>query len=374
CQELYARYVEKFGDRCTDELKLESPTLHEDPLPLFRAIGHLAARLRPGASAPIDDDGQKQNKARHRAETHVREKLTWHPLRRAIFTWVLKNARDRVRDRENLRFERTRVFGCVRMIVSELGRRLYAADSLEDAADVFYLTIDEIFGFAEGAACCTDLKSMVRLRKEEFARFASIEPPSERFCTRGMVNCANSFRETSTAHFDLLEKRRIAGAVETQGPSTVSLRGSARHDRAFDLAARAASVTSPGEDSADTRRGTGCCPGTVRGRVRVVKNPKDIPSESGCVLVAERTDPSWILIFPSAAGVLVERGSLLSHSAIVARELGIPTVVSVSGLTAWLEDGDIVEFDGATGVIARLPDIDSLAAATSASTLEENVR
>jgi pyruvate,water dikinase len=70
--------------------------------------------------------------------------------------------------------------------------------------------------------------------------------------------------------------------------------------------------------------------------------------------VAEHTDPGWILIFPSAAGLLVERGSLLSHAAIVARELGIPAVVSIPGLTQWLRDGDIVELDGATGSVRTL--------------------
>jgi pyruvate,water dikinase len=51
--------------------------------------------------------------------------------------------------------------------------------------------------------------------------------------------------------------------------------------------------------------------------------------------------------------VLVERGSLLSHAAIVARELGIPAIVSLPGLTRWLKDGDWVEMDGSTGVVRR---------------------
>ena len=75
--------------------------------------------------------------------------------------------------------------------------------------------------------------------------------------------------------------------------------------------------------------------------------------------VAEHTDPGWIMAFPSAIGVLVERGSLLSHAAIVARELGIPAVVSVPGLTRWLHDEDWVEMDGATGTIRRLRGADA---------------
>jgi pyruvate,water dikinase len=60
------------------------------------------------------------------------------------------------------------------------------------------------------------------------------------------------------------------------------------------------------------------------------------------------------MLFPAAAGVIVERGSLLSHSAIVSREMGIPSVVSVANVTKWLRDGDLVEIDGAKGIVRRL--------------------
>lgn len=75
----------------------------------------------------------------------------------------------------------------------------------------------------------------------------------------------------------------------------------------------------------------------------------------GRILVAERTDPGWTLLFPAAAGILVERGSLLSHSAIVAREMAIPCVVSVPGLMSALRDGEVVEMDGTAGTIRRIP-------------------
>ena len=56
--------------------------------------------------------------------------------------------------------------------------------------------------------------------------------------------------------------------------------------------------------------------------------------------------------FPLAVGILVERGSLLSHSAIVARELGIPAVVAARGLLSQVRTGDVVTFDGSTGEIS----------------------
>jgi len=104
----------------------------------------------------------------------------------------------------------------------------------------------------------------------------------------------------------------------------------------------------------DQRHGLGCCPGTVSGRVRLVWDPRRAELRKGDILVAERTDPGWVMIFPCAAGLLVERGSLLSHSAIVAREMGIPAVISIEGLTSWLHDGDWVEMDGAKGVVRKV--------------------
>ena len=91
-----------------------------------------------------------------------------------------------------------------------------------------------------------------------------------------------------------------------------------------------------------------------QGKVRVVRDPKNAKIEQGEILVAEFTDPGWIMLFPAASGILVERGSLLSHSAIVSRELGIPAVVGITGLIDSLNDGDVVEFDGTTGDVTKL--------------------
>lgn len=303
-QALYNAYLATFGERCLDELKLESATLHDDPLPLFRAIGHLATSA-PSASAASD-----QVDTRSKAEHRVAKALAGNLWRRAVFSWVLRNARARVRDRENLRFERTRVFGRVRRIVLELGRRLHEVDALAQPRDIFYLELDEVLAFVEGRATTTNLKGLVGVRVAEFEAYRGGAPPAERFETRGIVYRGNSFRGE-------------AASAEPSG-------------------------------SGDERHGLGCSPGVVRGPVRIVRDPAHADLSGRAILVAERTDPGWIMIFPLAAGLLVERGSLLSHSAIVARELGIPAVVSIPGLTAWLQDGDEVELDGATGVVRRM--------------------
>ena len=300
---LYKAYLATFGERCLDELKLESATLHDDPLPLFRAIGHLAA------SEPSASEERDQTDTRRKAEHRVRNVLAGNFWRRAVFSWVLRNARARVRDRENLRFERTRVFGRVRRIVLELGRRLHEEDALAQPRDIFYLELDEVLGFVEGRATTTNLKGLAAVRVAEFEAYRGSAPPAERFETRGIVYRGNAF----------------SGEAASAGSRV----------------------------SGDERHGLGCSPGLVRGPVRIVRDPVHADLSGRAILVAERTDPGWILIFPMAAGLLVERGSLLSHSAIVARELGLPAVVSIPGLTAWLQEGDEVELDGATGVVRR---------------------
>ena len=309
-QDAVTAYLEKFGDRCEDELKLESPTLNDDPLPLYRSIGQLASACSKLEIRRVSSKSASEpfSGVREIAERRVAAAFSGSPLRFFIFRWVLRQCRKRVRDRENLRFERTRVFGRVRMIVVHLGHQLHALGALDCPTDVFFLEMDELLGYVEGTVSCCDLRGLSRVRKAERESWRTCPPPANRFETRGAVNCqANTFQPSATA-------------AELFG---------------------------------EQRRGTGCSPGRLRGQVKIVRSTSDAPPP-GSILVAERTDPSWVLLFPLAAGLLVERGSVLSHVSIVGREMRIPIVTSVPGLTSWLADDDWVEMDGRTGLVTRI--------------------
>ena len=310
-------YLDKFGDRCLEELKLESETLHDDPLPLLRAVGHLAAQ--PAALAADTQASSLRAQARERAN----RALAGHPLRRLVFNWVLRNARDRVRDRENLRFERTRLFGRVRRIFVEMGHRLHAARSARRAAR-------RLLPRSRRGA-----RVRRRTRDDDGSARAGAHPPRR---IRGL--CGSRLGDS--------QRRPIASRRAACRIRATTFNAPQPHRRTE----IACEVRTSGDDA---RQGLGCCPGVVRGPVRVVFDPRTVPLDQRAILVAERTDPGWIMLFPSATGVLVERGSLLSHSAIVARELGIPAIVSVPGVTRWLRDGDWVEMDGATGRVRRIP-------------------
>ncbi|HEX6042628.1 PEP/pyruvate-binding domain-containing protein [Longimicrobium sp.] len=291
-------YLDRFGDRCANELKLETLTHGDDPSFLVRLIRTYA---RAGAVRP--QDGAHEAQVRASAEATVRSRL--RGLRRRAFFSVLRQARTRIRDRENLRFERTRVFGAVRRIFLGIGARLAESGRLDASRDVLYLRVDEIFAHLDGTGVTTDLRALAALRKAEFAAYERAPAPPDRF--------------------------------ETHGPPT-------------EFVAALAPAAAPSAEL----RGTGASPGVVRAPVRVVRDPNHAGELTGHILVAERTDPGWTLLFPAVEGILVQRGSLLSHSAIVARELALPCVVGIAGLLDTLRDGEMVEMDGTAGTIRRL--------------------
>lgn len=292
-------YIFRFGDRYIGELKLETVTPKERP---DLVIGMLAGYVLHGGSESRVDAGG----LRRQAEERVRKNLRG-ALRRWLFEKLLRQARERVKNRENLRFERTRVFGVVRRLFLAMGDRYSAEGLLDNRRDIFWLTKEEIFDVITGTAVTVNLRELVRVRREEFAAYEK-ERPADRFTTWGAVHLGNTFVEQATA-----------APVHGDGLS-----------------------------------GTPCCPGVVRARVRVVINPSSEPPLHDEILVAERTDPGWAPLFPMASGLLVERGSLLSHSAIVAREMGIPAIVGISGLLENMKSGDLVEMDGARGTIRVL--------------------
>jgi pyruvate,water dikinase len=292
-----SEYLGRFADRCPEELKLESVTLDRDPSPLYKAI---AAAAASSASHAIDRVDPK---------LALRGLFKGRPGRHAIAGLVLGIAKRRVRDRENLRFERTRIFGRARRLFRAAGAQFHAAGLLDTPEDVFMLTVAEVLGAIEGFAVSHDIAALARLRQAEMTAWASRRDPPERMTLRGAV----------------------ANVAASIAPTEVQA----------------------GDESLE-RQGVGCSAGVVRAVARVIADPRTGSLKRGEILVARHTDPGWIALFTNASAIVVERGSPLSHSAIVARELGIPCVVALKGAMEWLTDCETIEVDGATGQVRRI--------------------
>jgi pyruvate,water dikinase len=299
-------YIERYGDRTMGELKLESVTLRQDPSFLFAVLKNYLTRDDLTLESLAASEARFRAQAEAEAFTAIRRTLGFFALRR--FRRQLAQLRDAIRNRENMRLARTRLFGLYRDLFLEIGRQFAGDGLLEAPRDIFWLTLDELYAWYDGRAVQTNLKALVRARREEYAGYEHDEPPHH-FWAWGMVYHHNAYAyphaETSAA----------------------------------------------GEGGIF---GTGCYPGIVEENVRLIFAPDDELSLNGQILCTVRTDPGWAPLFPTAGGLLVERGSTLSHSAVVARELGIPAIVGIPGITKLLQDGERVRMDGASGRIERL--------------------
>jgi pyruvate,water dikinase len=291
-QQFIHEYLKEFGDRSVGELKLETITYKQDPLMLVRLL-QMYVRQEPVESQRVN--------LRDRAEEQVNQLLSKKPFKRLLFNFVLKKTRVLVSARENLRFERTRGFGKVREMFLALGDVFYGEGIILHPRDIFYLTQQEIFDYIKGTSITPELTQLIDLRKRNYQVYEN-QATAERIRTYGVVYHANVF--------DAVRQNHIHSG---------------------DL------------------KGIGCCPGVVKARVQVVHHPSEVADLNGDILVTASTDPGWVTLFPNAGGILVERGSLLSHSAIVSRELGKPCIVGISNLLNQLKTGDWVEMDGSTG-------------------------
>jgi rifampicin phosphotransferase len=300
-------YLDRWGHRCVGELKLETITYRQDPASFLQVIQSYVRQGVQPSNSRIDLD------MRERAEGVVRDRLRGRPFQRIIFNHFLKHTRVLVSARENLRYARTRGYGVVRDIFCALGLRFQESGLLAEPSDIFYLTQQEVFDYVKGTSVNGPPATLVALRKNQYAEWEKSPPPAERFATEGIVYADNDFRLNRNPQPEL--------------------------------------------DDTAMLKGLGCCPGKVRAKVRVVRHPSEVGDLEGDILVTSNTDPGWVTLFPTAGGILVEKGSLLSHSAIVSREMGKPCVVGITGLLQRLKTGDVVEMDGATGKVLIIDSI-----------------
>ncbi len=204
-------------------------------------------------------------------------------------------ARSSTNYREISRMNRSRLFGLMRKIIDKIGSKTVGED-------IYHLSLSQI-------------KDMV---------FSG-------------ANFTEEIRE---------EKRLMLVYNELSTVKKVVLLG----DTSIDFSLMDTSIFSE-VDRKDFLTGRGVSSGKLIGEVIKITDMRTVSLKDvkDKIIATYSTDPGWFLLLDVAKGILAERGSLLSHTAIVARELKKPAVVGVPDLMSEIKTGDIVELDGDKG-------------------------
>jgi rifampicin phosphotransferase len=302
--EAWQVFMKRYGMRGPGEIDISRPRYADDPALVIGVI--VAGNAPAGALRAVG-----QHRAHHALlarEAEAAGERVVASARRGRLGWLwARLARRLVRLaragsglREHPKYELVRVLGLVREVVREAGVALVQRGTLRHADDVYLFRFEELIAALE-AASAPDWSSLCEERRSILRRDAQRAPP-------------------------------FVMASDGEVP---------------ELAVRA-------DVPAGALSGTAASAGVVEGVARVVLDPARALLQAGEILVAPHTDPGWTPLFVHAAGLVTEVGGLMTHGSVVAREYGIPAVVSVAGATRRIVTGQRIRVDGTRGFVELL--------------------
>ena len=337
-------YISAYGDRIEGELKLETRTYRTNEELLDRWILDsletenaerseiLEAKHSLGKACVEKNCVETKFSENDCEETSCSKKPSELKQRRSFFYRLAESS---CNNREISRLHRTRCFGLMRRIVDKIGEKTIGFD-------VYYLSLNEL---KELLFSGKDF-SLKIAREKELRKAYERLPVLSRVKLLGQVDRDPLAGEISILSYESFkEKRNIGGQIGTPGKEEGNRK-----------AGRIGQMEKVGKEDGDaTARvffGRGVSKGIFRGEVLKIKSLQEVRATEakGKILLSYSTDPGWFPYLDMASGLITERGSLLSHSAILARELEKPAVVNIPKIMEELQSGDIVEIDGDLGI------------------------
>jgi pyruvate,water dikinase len=299
-----ARFLRDWGFRCSGELMLTVPNFRENPAPLFDILkGYMDSDIESPESII-----RRQEMERERMLCSIRPRVSrlWWILVRSL----LKATHHSIAFRERVRMKQAALYAQFRQTLLALGRSLAASARLEHPEDIFFLKYQEIDHLLAGIEMLPGgLKPLIGVRKEHFHKASQLHPPEYLLLSEG------EYYDGTQPAF------RSSRDSSQRGP-------------------------------AGAHYGIGVCGGRVKGRARVLENVLQANQlKAGEILVTRQTDPGWGPVFPLITGLVMERGGMLSHGAIIAREFGIPAVVGIPKITRLIGSGQTIIVDGDEGYV-----------------------
>ena len=316
-------YISAYGDRIEGELKLETRT--------YRSNEELLDRwILDALETEETDCSEKDCEETSRMEKHSEQK------QRKSFLYRL--AESSCNNREISRLHRTRCFGLMRRIVDKIGEKTIGFD-------VYYLSLDELKEFLFSGK---DF-SLKIARERELRKAYEMLPVLSRVKLLGKVDRDPLAGEITVLNYGAFKTK---GSKVGKGEIAGEMGKSEKWSVPFSEEPKNFESKGKTESTPRVFFGRGVSKGIFRGEVLKIKSLQELRATEakGKILLSYSTDPGWFPYLDMAEGLITERGSLLSHSAILARELEKPAVVNIPKIMEELQSGDIVEVDGDLGI------------------------
>ncbi|MCK6520404.1 phosphoenolpyruvate synthase [Myxococcota bacterium] len=294
-----AGFIARYGARCVGEIDITRPRFAESPTALTPLLLTNIQHAQPGEAERRVARGLAAAQA---MEAELLTRLGALPdgeAKVAETQAMIRRLRALTGYREHPKFKIVRRYWAYKQaLLAELDK-LVAEGALATPDDAWFLTLDELHELIETRR---PNPTQLRARRAEHSHHTRLTPP--RVLTSDGESVAGAYRRGQVPEGALVGLPVSVGVVE--------------------------------------------------GRARVALDLKDARVEAGDILVTTFTDPSWTPLFVHLKALVTEVGGLMTHGAVIARELGVPAVVAVVGATRQIRDGQRVRVDGTLGTVELL--------------------
>jgi phosphoenolpyruvate synthase/pyruvate phosphate dikinase len=293
------KYLSQYGMRCSGDIDITVPRWIEDPLKLVPIIQSNIKNFESNASERKLQQGRVQSEKRIDELVQRVHELPGGAKKAKKIKRMAGLIRHYIAFREYPKFSYMKRYYLYKEAMLKEAKKLAQNGVINQAEDIYYLYFDELRALINGEEIDTGI---ISVRKKEYEKYARLTP----------VRVITSEGEV------------ITGEYENKDIPENALPG---------LPVSA---------------------GIAEGRARIVKNLSESFLAEGDILVTEFTDPSWTPAFVTVKGLVTEVGGLTTHGAVIAREYGLPAVVSVKDATKLIKDGQLIRINGSEGYIEIL--------------------
>jgi rifampicin phosphotransferase len=313
--ELIQEYLKKWGFRCSGELMLTTVNYLDEPVRFIELLQQYERTANIHPQKLIEEKYRESQLELKRVLKQINQHYGWNFLKamgaRFLMNFVLSNAQKGIACRERARLKQAELYHYFKVSLKNLGKSLQRQKCIENPEDVLFLTYFELIELIDSSSLVPGFnQELIAQRRDKWKEESNKVYPDDFYTELGKNSNPEDVQMTNNQNdgFSNNEEHVLTGLC--------------------------------------------ACGGKLQGRIVVLESVSEVDKiQPGDILVTRQTDPGWIVVFPLISGLIVERGGMLSHGAIVSREFGIPAIVGVSRATQLLKDNDWVELNADLGRI-----------------------